>query len=358
MTASYPVLDRGPVDPPDRPGSASERDMPRTAGAGEAWRGPTYYGRQALKPAPFEAGVVGGYVFLAGLSGASALIATVADVAMGRRAEALVRRGRYAAMLAPTLGSALLVYDLNTPERFYNMFRVAKGTSPMSIGTWILVSFSGAASLSAAAQFAADRGVGPARGIARAASLPAALTGAGLATYTAALLAATSTPLWAAAPRALAVRFGSSAIASGAMALWLGERDGGLKRRLETLAAAALAVDLASDAVSAVIYRRSGVAPALSGPAGMVEKVLATGLGAALPLGLYAASRLAGYRPTRNQGALAALAVLAGGALLRISMIKAGETSARRPDVSFRFMQPDNLPEGDPARERPTIRRG
>jgi hypothetical protein len=38
-------------------------------------------------------------------------------------------------------------------------------------------------------------------------------------------------------------------------------------------------------------------------------------------------------------------------------MIKAGETSARRPDVSFRFMQPDNLPEGDPARERPTIGR-
>ena len=53
MTASYPVLDRGPVDPPDRPGSAAEHDMPRPAGTDAAWNGPTYYGRQALKPAPF-----------------------------------------------------------------------------------------------------------------------------------------------------------------------------------------------------------------------------------------------------------------------------------------------------------------
>ncbi|WP_336487927.1 NrfD/PsrC family molybdoenzyme membrane anchor subunit [Methylobacterium nigriterrae] len=346
MTASYPVAARSPEDVPERPRSASLRDMPEPGRVGGHWRGPTYYGRQALKPAPFEAGVVGGYVFLAGLSGASALIATVADLSMGRGAEDLVRRGRYTALLAPTIGSALLVYDLHTPERFYNMFRVAKGTSPMSIGTWILTGFTGVASLTAAAQFAADRSIapGPARTLARAASLPAAALGAGLSTYTAALFAATSTPLWAAAPRSLAVRFGASAVASGAMALWLGERDGGLRRRLETLAAVALAVDLAGDVVSAAVYRRRGVAPALAGTAGAVEKVVATGLGAALPLGLYAAARLTGRRPGRGEGALAALAVLVGGAALRVAIIKAGETSARRPDVSFRFMQPDNLP--------------
>ncbi|AWN43019.1 NrfD/PsrC family molybdoenzyme membrane anchor subunit [Methylobacterium durans] len=346
MNVPYPVLSRGPEDPPARPGSAMDRDRP-PPGRDAAWDGPTYYGRPALKPAPFEAGVVGGYVFLAGLSGASALIATVADVTLGSEAQDLVRRGRYAALLAPTIGSALLVYDLHTPERFLNMFRVAKATSPMSIGTWILVGFSGCAALTAAAQFADDRGVGPgaARTIARGASLPAAFLGAGLTTYTAALLAATSTPLWAAAPRALAVRFGASAIAYGAAFLWLGERDGGLARRLETLAAAALAVDLAADAAATAAYRAKGVAPALSGPAGTVEKVMGTGLGAALPLALYAASRLAARRPPPRLGTLAALAILAGGAAFRIGILKSGAESASRPDVSFRFMQSDNLRE-------------
>ncbi|GEP07454.1 NrfD/PsrC family molybdoenzyme membrane anchor subunit [Methylobacterium oxalidis] len=345
MSVPYPVASRGPEDAPARPGSASERNMPAPGHDG-SWDGPTYYGRPALKPAPFEAEVVGGYIFLAGLSGASALIATVADVTMGERAAGAVRRGRYTALLAPTIGSALLVYDLHTPERFFNMFRVAKATSPMSIGTWILVGFSGCAALTAAAQYASDRGAAPrtARAAARAASLPAAVLGAGLSTYTAALLAATSTPLWAAAPRALAVRFGASAVACGAAALWLGERDGGLARRLETLAAAALAVDLAGDAVSAIAYRRKGVAPAMAGPAGTLEKVVGTGLGAALPLALYAASRLAGRRPPAL-GTLAALAILVGGAAFRTSIIRAGATSAERPDVSFRFMQPDNLPD-------------
>ncbi|MGU3537677.1 NrfD/PsrC family molybdoenzyme membrane anchor subunit [Methylobacterium sp. A54F] len=347
MTAPYPVLHRGPEDPPARPPGATGTVTERPLGTGANWDGPTYYGRPQLKPAPFEANVVGGYVFLAGLSGASALIAAVADATRGSEAEGLARRGRYLAMLAPTLGSALLVYDLHTPERFYNMFRVAKATSPMSIGTWILTGFIGAATLSATAQFAADRGVapGPARATARAAGLPAALAGAGLSTYTAALLAATSTPLWAAAPRALAVRFGASSVASGAMALWLGERDGGLRRRLETLAAAALALDLAGDAASAVIYRRKGVAAALTGRAGFAEKVLATGLGAALPLGLIAAARLSGRPLSPRAGTVAALAVIAGSAILRTAIIKAGAASAERPDISLRYAQPDNLPE-------------
>src|SRR5439155_1699499 len=68
-----------------------------------------------------------------------------------------VRRGRYLPLLAPTVGAGLLVYDLHTPQRFYNMFRVAKGTSPMSIGTWILTSFSLFSGLAAGLQFVADR---------------------------------------------------------------------------------------------------------------------------------------------------------------------------------------------------------
>ena len=43
-----------------------------------AWQGPTYYRRSQLKAAPFGNWVVGGYIFCAGLAGASALISTIA----------------------------------------------------------------------------------------------------------------------------------------------------------------------------------------------------------------------------------------------------------------------------------------
>ena len=122
-----------------------------------SWEGQTYYGRAQLKPAPFNSLVVGSYIFLAGLSGASALIASITDLVRRSDADAVSRRGRLLSLLAPTIGSALLIYDLHTPKRFYNMLRVAKGTSPMSIGTWILVAFSGFAGLSGVARALADR---------------------------------------------------------------------------------------------------------------------------------------------------------------------------------------------------------
>ncbi|MGY2049817.1 NrfD/PsrC family molybdoenzyme membrane anchor subunit [Methylobacterium sp. JK268] len=345
--AEYPVAARGPERPLPRPDRASGAVRPEP---GEAWDGPTYYGRAQLKTAPFENAVVGGYIFLAGLSGSSAILAALAEATQGAEAGPMARRARYTALLAPTIGSALLIYDLHTPSRFYNMLRVAKSTSPMSIGTWILMGFSGCAGLSAAAQFAADRGIAPGamRGLARAAGVPAALFGAGLSTYTAALLSATSTPLWAAAPRALAVRFGASSMAAGAAALAMGEPEGPRRDALHGIATAALAVELAGDSAAALAYRRTGVAPATRGPAGMTETVGAVGLGVLLPLGLYAAERVMrarGRRPPPELSLAAGLAVLAGSALLRVSVMAAGDESAARPDVSFRFAQPENLPE-------------
>ena len=329
--------EHGPQEPPLVPRSA-------TVGAVVQDGVPTYYGRPQLKQAPFNNWVVGGYIFLAGLSGASALLAAAGDLGRGRDAGGLVRRGRYLSLLAPTVGSVLLIWDLHTPKRFYNMLRVAKSTSPMSIGTWVLMSFSGFAGLSAAAQFGADRGWGWMRRAARVAQVPAAVAGAGLSTYTAALLSSTSTPLWAAAPRALAVRFGSSSVASGAAALSLGERRGRNRRALDTIALAALATELAAATASHRTYRRKRVSAALDGGWGQAERLGATGAGTLLPLGLHAASLLLGRRAPALSG-LASLAVLAGSALLRISIMAAGDESARRPEISLGYAQPDNLPD-------------
>lgn len=308
------------------------------------WKGPTYYGRSQLKPAPFNAWVVGGYVALAGLSGTAAWIAAVADGAQGRAAANTVRRGRYLSLLAPVLGSMLLVWDLHTPKRFYNMFRVAKGTSPMSIGTWVLTSFSIFAFGTAALQALSDRGAQWARRLARATQVPAAMAGAGLGSYTAALLSATSTPLWAAAPRLMAVRFASSSVVAGAAALSLGEPSARRRRSLDALTLAALSADLAGAVASRTVYAQRGVEASLEGRWGQIEKQGATRLGVVLPLGLYALSLATRRGRPGTMSDVACLATLAGSLLLRVSIMQAGDVSASRPDISFRFSQSDNLP--------------
>jgi protein NrfD len=339
-----------PSDPPAVPADA--HDTTRNQGT---WQGPTYYGRSQLKPAPFENWVVGSYIFLAGLSGAAAMISALLDISRGGAAGPVTRRGRYLSLLAPTIGSALLIWDLHTPKRFYNMLRIAKRTSPMSIGAWILMSFATFAGTTAAAQFLSDRvpRLRWLRRAARVAQVPAAVAGAGLSTYTASLLSATSTPLWAAAPRALAVRFGSSSVAAGAAALSLGEPSRGLRRKLDAVTVAALAAELAATTGSHRSYRQKGVAEALDGPWGAVEDWGATKLGVVAPLVLHGLSFLLPPRqpsrspptqPSTALSGLASLAVLAGSLLLRVSILGTGDESARRPDISLRFAQPDNLP--------------
>ena len=173
--------------------------------------------------------------------------------------------------------------------------------------------------------------------------VPAAALGVGLSTYTAALLSATSTPLWAAAPEALAVRFGTSSVAAGAAALSLGER-GRNARRLDEIALAALVAELAAIGAANHRYEKTGVAPALRESAwGRAETIGATGLGTVLPIGLYAASLLLGRRvPALSRAA--ALAALGGSLLMRCSIMGAGDYSAKKPEISMRFAQPDNLP--------------
>ncbi len=329
-----------PIHAPDEKPETG-RDAHDTIRRPGKWDGPTYYGRSQLKSAPFNNWVVGGYILLAGLSGSSAIIGAAAEATQGHAGRPLARRARYISLLAPTIGSALLVWDLHTPQRFYNMMRVAKRTSPMSIGTWILLAFTGAASVAAAAQLVADRRPHlrwPWR-VARAAHIPAAIAGAGLATYTASLLAATSTPLWAAAPQSMAIRFGASSIASGAAALSLGERTPRTRRALDALSVAALAAELAATVQSHRTYKAKGVDEALDGVWGKVEAWGATGAGTVLPLGLKLAGLAFGGPPSR----LGALAMLAGSFLLRVSIMEAGDASAARPEVSFRFSQPENL---------------
>ena len=95
----------------------------------------TYYGRPVLKE-PVWKPEDPRLPFLGGLAGASACARLAADL----RRPARGWRGRPGSAPSPGVAAspALLIADLGRPERFLNMLRVFKVTSPMNVGSWIL----------------------------------------------------------------------------------------------------------------------------------------------------------------------------------------------------------------------------
>jgi hypothetical protein len=224
------------VRPPEPPGrgrlNGKHRRRPRTDG-GDGSREmqmvpepdfTSYYGRPVVKPAPWGPGIAG-YLFLGGLAGGSAVLGAGAQLT-GR---AVLRRNcRLAALASVSLGAVALVQDLGRPERFLNMLRVIKLTSPMSLGSWILSAFSAGAGVAAVAELDRMTGerlpLGPLRRVLRAVEGPAGLEAAAfgplLAVYTAVLLGDTSTPTWNHARDELPFVFVSSAsLASAGLAM-------------------------------------------------------------------------------------------------------------------------------------------
>jgi formate-dependent nitrite reductase membrane component NrfD len=160
----------------------------------------SYYGRPIVKAAVWHHDIAA-YLFTGGLAAGSALLAAGGD-ATGR--PALRRAGRLTTLGAVVASGYFLVNDLGRPERFLNMLRVAKPTSPMSMGTWIFSAFSAGAGVAAVAEAAPLLPRTGPLGLARrllpplgtAGQIGAALTAPALATYTAVLLADTATPSW------------------------------------------------------------------------------------------------------------------------------------------------------------------
>ncbi|MFI5494162.1 NrfD/PsrC family molybdoenzyme membrane anchor subunit [Actinoplanes sp. NPDC051859] len=180
----------------------------------------SYYGRPIVKP-PVWHHDIAAYLFTGGLAAGSALLAAGGDAT---RRPALRRAGRLTTLGALGASTYFLIHDLGRPERFANMLRVAKPTSPMSMGTWILSAFGAAAGVAAAAEatplLPATGPLGLARralpALGRVGQTGAAALAPALATYTAVLLADTATPSWHEAYPELPFVFAGSALASGA----------------------------------------------------------------------------------------------------------------------------------------------
>src|SRR3954447_17732381 len=98
----------------------------------------SYYGRQIIKTPTWKTPDVPLYLFLGGLAGASALLAEGAAL---RCLPALEGVTRGVAAGGAGGGTVFLVHDPGRPERFLNMPRVFKPTSPLSAGSFILAPF-------------------------------------------------------------------------------------------------------------------------------------------------------------------------------------------------------------------------
>jgi hypothetical protein len=274
----------------------------------------SYYGRPILKEPVWKAEIPW-YLFTGGLGGASALLSAFARV---RRYERLAKRSIYIGAAADAVSPLLLISDLGRPERFLNMLRVFKVTSPMSIGSWILGVSSVASSASAFLNF-----IGRLRRTSDLARGVAAMSGAPLAVYTGTLFADTAIPVWHEARHDLPFLFGSSAAASAGAAatVIVPTAEAGPARRL------AIGGALVENAIMLAMERRLGLVgePYHQGEAGRYAKVAK-----ASTLAGAAVLALAG-RKSRVAAIAGGAFLLAGEAALRWSVFKAGFQSARDP---------------------------
>lgn len=86
------------------------------------------------------------YLFLGGLSAGIYFVSALATYLQERDENGDSRIARYGAMIAPwpvALGSLLLIFDLGNGYRFYKLFLHFRWESPMSIGSWLLLFFTG-----------------------------------------------------------------------------------------------------------------------------------------------------------------------------------------------------------------------
>ena len=209
----------------------------------------SYYGRPVVKAPPWKAPIAV-YLFLGGVAGGSGLLAFGAQCT-GR--PVLRRNARLTALGTVGVGTLALIEDLGRPERFLNMMRTVKVTSPMSLGTWVVGGFASLSGVLGALEVDRLAGeklpLGALRPLLRAAEGPASLGQVALApllaSYTGALLGNTVVPTWEAGRGHLSYLFASSAslAAGGAAMVTTPVAEAGPAR---LLAAAGVAGDVAS----------------------------------------------------------------------------------------------------------------
>ena len=295
----------------------------------------SYYGRPILKMPRWKEPHLPAYLYLGGLSGASAVMGAAA-AGTGRRA--LARAGRLTAAAAAAGGTGFLIAELGRPERFLHMLRVAKPTSPMSMGAWLLAAHGSLAGAAAASDV-----TGAAPRLGASAGAVSALTGPLLATYTGVLLADTAVPAWHEGQRPLPFLFAGSAMASAAAAGLAATAFGTPAERVPAarLAVLGAAVELAA---ATQLEHRTGLAGEAYQQGGAGQMMRAARWLA--PSGAVAALAA----PRSRVAALAAAALLTAGAVAtRFGVFRAGPASVADPRYVIAAQRPASPPAGSAA---------
>jgi hypothetical protein len=276
----------------------------------------SYYGRPILKVTRWREPHLPAYLFLGELSGGAAMLGAAA-AATGR--PALARAGRLAAAAAAYAGAAFLTAELGRPERFLNMLRVAKPTSPMSMGSWTLAAHSGLVTAAAASSV-----TGLLPGLGAAAGAASAVTGPVLAAYPGVLLANTAVPAWHSAYRELPLLFTGGAMtaaAAAALAVAAGSgADPGPAIRL------AVAGAVTEGVAELSLEQRLGEAgePYREGDAGRL-------LRAARVMTVAGGVCALAARRSRGAAVLGAALLAGGGLAVKFAVLRAGVASASDP---------------------------
>jgi formate-dependent nitrite reductase membrane component NrfD len=282
---------------------------------------PSYYGHPIVKPHVWR-WYIPAYLWIGGMAGAAAVACVSARM---RGADRLATVEKHAALAGALAAPVLLIADLGRPERFVNMLRVVKVTSPMSIGSWILTTFGTAIGGSTAAEL-----LGFAR-LSRALELAAGALGPALVTYTAVLVADTATPVWHEAHEVLPFVFASSGIAgAGAIgSTFAPPEETTSSRRL--LVAGSLGLLIAGQ----VMERRLGAflaEPYTVGRGGLLKR-------ASDALSLLATALAVFGRTSRTTTRVAAACGVGAGVLERFAVLAAGKQSAEDPKYTVEPQQ-------------------
>lgn len=317
------------------------RDAARAARTGEP---PPIVQGPVIKP-PVWTWEIPLYFWFGGMAAGASFVGLACDLAGDERNAQIARRVALGALLPCP---PLLIADLGRPERFFNMLRIFKPRSPMSMGAWALFAFGNLGAAAVGADLLRRRRIARALGAAN------AVVGGYLGSYTGVLLATTAVPVWARSRLFLGPIFVATGTATGAAAVRLVVSASGCpeghptRNALGLVEAGAMAAELGLSHLNA---RRLGrLARALEeGRPGRLFKT-AKALAAA---GI--ATRLARRRlPAWTQHA-ASVAYLAAGLAFRYAWVEGGHASARDDEAVARMARA-RATAGEPPAELKVVR--
>jgi formate-dependent nitrite reductase membrane component NrfD len=281
------------------------------------------------------------YFFIAGTAAGAYFIGSLEVLFGGEKQHEISRPAYYLAFPLLTVLPIPLIADLGRPERFWHLFFYLKGgypyinlQSPMSVGSWCLLLFSGFALLSFIDNLIADRYLTWVpfstvynRVPRRVYALFGSLTGFFVAGYTGVLLNVTAQPFWAAAAPFLGPLFIVSGASTGAAAialfmLWRKSSTHATMAKLERFDRVVMVAELVLVALT-LSFAGKYAAALFAGTYLVLFWGGAVFAGIVLPLSLGLLSRRSGASP--GQVLVTSILALIGGALLRICLLQAGQ---------------------------------